>query len=104
MVQLYNLHPFGSQRVVPCGQEPAHFCCGPDVLFVAGAAASCGVEVFAVRHEGRCEPLGSFATLGSVLHMAHSRAGQCRPPLGPGRLRRVRAGRGAAQTGPAELG
>ncbi|XP_068548280.1 BLOC-2 complex member HPS3 [Anas acuta] len=75
MVQLYNLHPFGSQRVVPCGQEPAHFCCGPDVLFVAGAAASCGVEVFAVRHEGRCEPLGSFATLGSVLHMAHSRAG-----------------------------
>ncbi|XP_047915267.1 BLOC-2 complex member HPS3 isoform X2 [Anser cygnoides] len=75
MVQLYNLHPFGSQRVVPCGQEPAHFCCGPDVLFVAGAAASCRVEVFAVRHEGRCEPLGSFATLGSVLHMAHSRAG-----------------------------
>ncbi|KAI6063290.1 Hermansky-Pudlak syndrome 3 protein [Aix galericulata] len=75
MVQLYNLHPFGSQRVVPCGQEPAHFCCGPDVLFVAGAAASCGVEVFAVHHEGRCEPLGSFATLGSVLHMAHSRAG-----------------------------
>ncbi|XP_015727609.1 Hermansky-Pudlak syndrome 3 protein [Coturnix japonica] len=75
MVQLYNLHPFGSQRVVPCRQEPAQFCCGHDVLFVASAAASCGVEVFAVRPEGRCEPLGSFATLGPVLRMAHSRAG-----------------------------
>uniref|UniRef100_G1NEX7 HPS3 biosis of lysosomal organelles complex 2 subunit 1 n=1 Tax=Meleagris gallopavo TaxID=9103 RepID=G1NEX7_MELGA len=75
MVQLYNLHPFGSQRVVPCKQEPAQFCCGHDVLFVASAAASCGVEVFAVRREGRCEPLGSFATLGPVLRMAYSRAG-----------------------------
>ncbi|XP_010583190.1 PREDICTED: Hermansky-Pudlak syndrome 3 protein isoform X2 [Haliaeetus leucocephalus] len=75
MVQLYNLHPFGSQRVVPCKQEPAHFCCGRDVLFVASAAASCGVEVFAVRDRGRCEPLGSFATLGPVLRMAHSQAG-----------------------------
>ncbi|XP_048811423.1 Hermansky-Pudlak syndrome 3 protein isoform X1 [Lagopus muta] len=75
MVRLYNLHPFGSQRVVPCKQEPAQFCCGRDVLFVASAAASCGVEVFAVRREGRCEPLGSFATLGPVLRMAHSRAG-----------------------------
>uniref|UniRef100_A0A669PX88 HPS3 biogenesis of lysosomal organelles complex 2 subunit 1 n=1 Tax=Phasianus colchicus TaxID=9054 RepID=A0A669PX88_PHACC len=75
MVQLYNLHPFGSQRVVPCKQEPAQFCCGHDVLFVASAAASCGVEVFAVRREGHCEPLGSFATLGPVLRMAHSRAG-----------------------------
>lgn len=74
-MQLYNLHPFGSQRVVPCKQEPAQFCCGHDVLFVASAAASCGVEVFAVRREGRCEPLGSFATLGPVLRMAHSRAG-----------------------------
>ncbi|KFP05773.1 Hermansky-Pudlak syndrome 3 protein [Calypte anna] len=64
MVQLYNLHPFGSQRVVPCKQEPAHFCCGRDVLFVAGTAASCRVEVFAVRAPGRCGPLGSFATLG----------------------------------------
>uniref|UniRef100_A0A8C9FDJ1 HPS3 biogenesis of lysosomal organelles complex 2 subunit 1 n=1 Tax=Pavo cristatus TaxID=9049 RepID=A0A8C9FDJ1_PAVCR len=82
MVQLYNLHPFGSQRVVPCKQEPAQFCCGNDVLFVASAAASCRVEVFAVRCEGRCEPLGSFATLGPVLRMAHSRAGQCRPLLG----------------------
>ncbi|NWR52678.1 HPS3 protein, partial [Regulus satrapa] len=53
MVQLYNLHPFGSQRVVPCKQEPAHFCCGRDVLFA----------------------LGSFATLGPVLRMAHSSAG-----------------------------
>ncbi|NWX89526.1 HPS3 protein, partial [Nothoprocta pentlandii] len=75
MVQLYNLHPFGSQQVVPCKQEPAHFCCGQDELFVACAAASCGVEVFAVREQGHCEPLGSFATLGAVLRMAHSRAG-----------------------------
>ncbi|KAM9279344.1 BLOC-2 complex member HPS3 isoform 3-T3 [Morus bassanus] len=75
MVQLYNLHPFGSQRVVPCKQEPAHFCCGRDVLFVASAAAGCRVEVFAVRDQGRCEPLGSFATLGPVLRMAHSQAG-----------------------------
>ncbi|XP_051638180.1 BLOC-2 complex member HPS3 isoform X2 [Manacus candei] len=75
MVQLYNLHPFGSQRVVPCKQEPAHFCCGQDVLFVASTAASCRVEVFAVRDQGRCEPLGSFATLGPVLRMAHSSAG-----------------------------
>nr|XP_021400600.1 Hermansky-Pudlak syndrome 3 protein isoform X2 [Lonchura striata domestica] len=75
MVQLYNLHPFGSQRVVPCKQEPAHFCCGQDVLFVASAAASCRVEVFAVREQGRCEALGSFATLGPVLRMAHSSAG-----------------------------
>ncbi|NWX48780.1 HPS3 protein, partial [Steatornis caripensis] len=75
MVQLYNLHPFGSQRVVPCKQEPAHFCCGRDVLFVAGTAASCRVEVFAVRDEGRCDALGSFATLGPVLRMAHSQAG-----------------------------
>ncbi|NXV71455.1 HPS3 protein, partial [Atlantisia rogersi] len=75
MVQLYNLHPFGSQRVVPCKQEPAHFCCGRDVLFVASTAASCRVEVFAVRDHGRCEPLGSFATLGPVLRMAHSQEG-----------------------------
>lgn len=85
MVQLYNLHPFGSQRVVPCRQEPAHFCCGRDVLFVASAAASCRVEVFAVRDQGGCEPLGSFATLGPVRRMAHSQAGQCRSPPGPGR-------------------
>ncbi|XP_064241021.1 BLOC-2 complex member HPS3 isoform X2 [Passer domesticus] len=75
MVQLYNLHPFGSQRVVPCKQEPAHFCCGQDVLFVASTAASCRVEVFTVREQGRCEALGSFATLGQVLRMAHSSAG-----------------------------
>ncbi|KFV68785.1 Hermansky-Pudlak syndrome 3 protein, partial [Dryobates pubescens] len=74
-LQLYNLHPFGSQRVVPCKQEPAHFCCGRDVLFVASTAASCRVEVFAVRDQGLCEPLGSFATLGPVLRMAHSQAG-----------------------------
>ncbi|XP_030810012.1 Hermansky-Pudlak syndrome 3 protein isoform X1 [Camarhynchus parvulus] len=75
MVQLYNLHPFGSQRVVPCKQEPAHFCCGQDVLFVASTAASCRVDVFTVREQGRCEALGSFATLGPVLRMAHSSAG-----------------------------
>ncbi|NXD21066.1 HPS3 protein, partial [Spelaeornis formosus] len=75
MVRLYNLHPFGSQRVVPCKQEPAHFCCGQDVLFVASAAASCRVEAFAVREQGRCEALGWFATLGAVLRMAHSAAG-----------------------------
>lgn len=94
MVQLYNLHPFGSQRVVPCKQEPAQFCCGHDVLFVASAAASCGVEVFAVRREGRCEPLGSFATLGPVLRMAHSRAGQCLPSL---------SARGRSSTGRARV-
>ncbi|XP_058699641.1 BLOC-2 complex member HPS3 isoform X3 [Poecile atricapillus] len=75
MVQLYNLHPFGSQRVVPCKQEPSHFCCGQDVLFVASTAASCKVEVFAVHEQGRCEALGSFATLGPVLRMAHSSTG-----------------------------
>ncbi|XP_025751620.2 Hermansky-Pudlak syndrome 3 protein isoform X2 [Manacus vitellinus] len=75
MVQLYNLHPFGSQRVVPCKQEPAHFCCGQDVLFVASTAASCRVEVFAVRDQGRCEPLGSFATLGPCCAWRHSSAG-----------------------------
>ncbi|XP_057886759.1 BLOC-2 complex member HPS3 isoform X3 [Melospiza georgiana] len=75
MVQLYNLHPFGSQRVVPCKQEPAHFCCGQDVLFVASTAASCRVDVFTLREQGRCEALGSFATLGPVLRMAHSSAG-----------------------------
>ncbi|NXI37617.1 HPS3 protein, partial [Galbula dea] len=75
MVQLYNLHPFGSQRVVPCTQEPAHFCCSRDVLFVASTATSCRVEVFAVGDQGRCDPLGSFATLGPVLRMAHSQAG-----------------------------
>ncbi|NXV42973.1 HPS3 protein, partial [Uria aalge] len=75
MVRLYNLHPFGSQRVVPCEREPARFCCGRDVLFVAGTAASCRVEAFALSDQGRCEPLGSFATLGPVLRMAHSQAG-----------------------------
>ncbi|KAK2538580.1 Hps3 [Columba guinea] len=75
MVRLYNLHPFGSQRVVPCGQEPGRFCCGRDVLFVASAAGSCRVEAFAVREQGRCEPLGAFATLGPVRRMAYSRAG-----------------------------
>ncbi|CAM9338752.1 unnamed protein product [Bubo scandiacus] len=75
MVQLYNLHPFGSQRVVPCRQEPARFCCGRDALFVAGAGGSCRVEAFVLREQGGCEPLGSFATLGPVRRMAHSPAG-----------------------------
>ncbi|XP_074690574.1 BLOC-2 complex member HPS3 isoform X2 [Strix aluco] len=75
MVQLYNLHPFGSQSVVPCRQEPARFCCGRDALFVAGAGGSCRVEAFALREQGGCEPLGSFATLGPVRRMAHSPAG-----------------------------
>ncbi|NWU65375.1 HPS3 protein, partial [Pterocles burchelli] len=75
MVQLYNLHPFGSQRVVPCTHEPAHFCCGRDVLFVASAGAGCRVEAFAVRERGGCEPLGSFATLGRVQRLVHSPAG-----------------------------
>ncbi|NXJ63367.1 HPS3 protein, partial [Rostratula benghalensis] len=75
MVRLYNLHPFGSQRVVPCEREPGRFCCGRDVLFVAGTAASCRVEAFALGEQGLCEPLGSFATLGPVLRMAHSQAG-----------------------------
>ncbi|XP_074768412.1 BLOC-2 complex member HPS3 isoform X3 [Athene noctua] len=81
MVQLYNLHPFGSQRVVPCRQEPARFCCGRDALFVAGAGGSCRVEAFALREPGGCEPLGSFATLGPVRRMAHSSAGPSMPTL-----------------------
>ncbi|XP_030430210.1 Hermansky-Pudlak syndrome 3 protein isoform X1 [Gopherus evgoodei] len=75
MVQLYNLHPFGSQQVVPSKQEPALFCCGRDALLVACAAAGCKVEAFAVGDQELCEPLGCFNTLGRVLHMAYSEAG-----------------------------
>ncbi|KAG8136025.1 hypothetical protein E2320_009015 [Naja naja] len=67
MVQVYNLHPFGSQQVVPLKQEPALFCCGGDVLLVACGSGACKVEVFAEL----CEPLGSFSTLGRVLSMAY---------------------------------
>ncbi|KAL8187860.1 UNVERIFIED_CONTAM: hypothetical protein K2H54_057212 [Gekko kuhli] len=75
MVQLYNLHPFGSQQVVPCKQEPELFCCSRDALLVACAPGACRVEVFAVGCSELCEPLGSFSTLGRVLRMAYSEAG-----------------------------
>uniref|UniRef100_A0A8C7E3J3 HPS3 biosis of lysosomal organelles complex 2 subunit 1 n=1 Tax=Naja naja TaxID=35670 RepID=A0A8C7E3J3_NAJNA len=71
MVQVYNLHPFGSQQVVPLKQEPALFCCGGDVLLVACGSGACKVEVFAEL----CEPLGSFSTLGRVLSMAYGEVG-----------------------------
>ncbi|XP_058045291.1 BLOC-2 complex member HPS3 [Ahaetulla prasina] len=71
MVQVYNLHPFGSQQVVPLKQEPALFCCGRDVLLVACGSGACKVEVFAEL----CEPLGSFSTLGRVLSMAYGKVG-----------------------------
>ncbi|KAJ6669383.1 hypothetical protein lerEdw1_008192 [Lerista edwardsae] len=75
MVQLYNLHPFGSQQVVPSRQEPAVFCCGRDALLVACASSACKVEVFALGRPELCEPLGSFNTLGRVLRMTYSEAG-----------------------------
>ncbi|XP_061492986.1 BLOC-2 complex member HPS3 isoform X2 [Rhineura floridana] len=75
MVQLYNLHPFGSQQVVPSRQEPALFCCGRDALLVACAPGACKVEVFAVGRPELCEPLGSFNTLGRVVRMAYSEVG-----------------------------
>ncbi|XP_053455641.1 BLOC-2 complex member HPS3 isoform X2 [Nycticebus coucang] len=73
MVQLYNLHPFGSQQVVPCKLEPERFCGGGrDALFVA---AGCKVEAFAVAGQELCQPRCSFSTLGRVLRMAYSEAG-----------------------------
>lgn len=84
MVQLYNLHPFGSQQVVPSKQEPALFCCGRGALLVACAAAGCKVEAFAVGDQELCEPLGCFNTLGRVLHMAYSEAGKSRDWGGTG--------------------
>uniref|UniRef100_A0A670Y3I6 HPS3 biosis of lysosomal organelles complex 2 subunit 1 n=1 Tax=Pseudonaja textilis TaxID=8673 RepID=A0A670Y3I6_PSETE len=71
MVQVYNLHPFGSQQVVPLKQEPALFCCGGDVLLVACGSGACKVEVFGEL----CQPLGSFSTLGRVLSMAYGEMG-----------------------------
>lgn len=74
MVQLYNLHPFGSQQVVPCKLEPEHFCGGGrDALFVA---AGCKVEAFAVTGQELCQPRCAFSTLGRVLRMAYSEAGE----------------------------
>ncbi|XP_073916415.1 BLOC-2 complex member HPS3 isoform X4 [Castor canadensis] len=73
MVHLYNLHPFGSQQVVPCKLEPERFCGGGrDALFVA---AGCKVEAFAVSGHELCRPRGAFSTLGRVLRMAYSEAG-----------------------------
>lgn len=74
MVQLYNLHPFGSQQVVPCQREPEQFCCGgQDALFVA---SGCKVEAFAVQGADLCQPRCAFSTLGRVLRMAYSEAGE----------------------------
>ncbi|XP_055239588.2 BLOC-2 complex member HPS3 isoform X3 [Gorilla gorilla gorilla] len=73
MVQLYNLHPFGSQQVVPCKLEPDRFCGGGrDALFVA---AGCKVEAFAVAGQELCQPRCAFSTLGRVLRLAYSEAG-----------------------------
>ncbi|KAM8770151.1 BLOC-2 complex member HPS3 isoform 1-T1 [Rhynchonycteris naso] len=73
MVQLYNLHPFGSQQVVPCKLEPERFCGGgTDALFVA---AGCKVEAFAVAGQELCQPRCAFSTLGRVLRLAYSEAG-----------------------------
>lgn len=74
MVQLYNLHPFGSQQVVPCKLEPERFCGGGrDALFVA---AGCKVEAFAVTGQELCQPRCAFSTLGRVLCLAYSEAGE----------------------------
>ncbi|XP_021493533.1 BLOC-2 complex member HPS3 isoform X1 [Meriones unguiculatus] len=73
MVRLYNLHPFGSQQVVPCQWEPEQFCCGGcDALFVA---SGCKVEAFAVQGAELCRHRCAFSTLGRVLRMAYSEAG-----------------------------
>ncbi|KAM9696276.1 BLOC-2 complex member HPS3 isoform 2-T2 [Dama dama] len=73
MVQLYNLHPFGSQQVVPCTLEPERFCGGGrDTLFVA---AGCKVEAFTAVGQELCRPRCAFSTLGRVLRLAYSEAG-----------------------------
>ncbi|GAB1287407.1 Hermansky-Pudlak syndrome 3 protein homolog [Apodemus speciosus] len=73
MVRLYNLHPFGSQQVVPCQREPEQVCCGgSDALFVA---SGCKVEAFAVQGAELCQQRCAFSTLGRVLCMAYSEAG-----------------------------
>lgn len=73
MVQLYNCHPFGSQRIVQTKQAPEVFCCGRDSVFVT-CAGGCKVEVFTVCQE-LCQPLCSFNTLGKVLQMHYSEVG-----------------------------
>lgn len=74
MVRLYNLHPFGSQQVVPCQWEPEQVCCGgSDALFVA---SGCKVEAFAVQGSEQCRQRCVFSTLGRVLRMAYSEAGE----------------------------
>ena len=74
MVQLYNLHPFGSQQVVPCKLQPERFCGGGrDTLFVA---AGCKVEAFTVVGQELCQPRCVFSTLGRVLRLAYSEAGK----------------------------
>ncbi|KAG8580855.1 hypothetical protein GDO81_007445 [Engystomops pustulosus] len=73
MVQLYNCHPFGSQRIVPTRQAPEVFCCGRDSVFVT-CAGGCKVEVFSVGQE-LCQPVCSFNTLGRVVHMSYSDVG-----------------------------
>ncbi|XP_004602983.2 BLOC-2 complex member HPS3 [Sorex araneus] len=73
MVHLYNLHPFGSQQIVPCKLEPERFCGGGrDALFVA---AGCKVEAFAVTGPERCQPRCTFSTLGRVLRLTYSEPG-----------------------------
>ncbi|XP_038628208.1 Hermansky-Pudlak syndrome 3 protein isoform X1 [Tachyglossus aculeatus] len=73
MVHLYNLHPFGSQQVVPCRQEPERVCCGgADALFVAAGRK---VEAFGVGARGQCRPRAAFLTLGPVLRMRYSQPG-----------------------------
>ncbi|XP_048190646.1 Hermansky-Pudlak syndrome 3 protein isoform X2 [Perognathus longimembris pacificus] len=73
MVRLYNLHPFGSQQVVPCTLEPERLCCGGrDALFVA---AGCRVEAFAVAGQELCRPRCAFSTLGAVRRLAYSEPG-----------------------------
>ncbi|KAM4771662.1 BLOC-2 complex member HPS3 [Rhinophrynus dorsalis] len=73
MVQLYNCHPFGSQRIVPTKQAPELFCCGQDSVFVT-CAGGCKVEVFHLCQD-LCQPLCSFNTLGKVLQMSYSDIG-----------------------------
>uniref|UniRef100_A0A8C5M6Y3 HPS3 biosis of lysosomal organelles complex 2 subunit 1 n=1 Tax=Leptobrachium leishanense TaxID=445787 RepID=A0A8C5M6Y3_9ANUR len=69
MVQLYNCHPYGSQRIVPTKQVPEVFCSGRDCVFVT-CAGGCKVEVFTVCKD-LCQPLCSFNTLGKVIHMKY---------------------------------
>lgn len=54
--------------------EPERFCGGGrDALFVA---AGCKVEAFAVAGQELCQPRCAFSTLGRVLCLAYSEAGE----------------------------